>query len=1021
MNSSGKARDEEEIVKWWEGGEEGEREGGPIGPLPRGEGEDKGGAGGEGERRGRGEGGGPLERLDLMGDRVLAVLTGTQPRVKRGIVKGVKEFLARGKGSLERLDKLEEEYSQRVGGLSPTEKVMELILRYPKTIIALTLVFSIILFAVGAVGTENLKSFAKERKLRLRENIRADFEVYLPQNDPTGKVLEEMREDFSTDLIIIYVETYNRYDPVDVTNVTNVDVLNEMSAIEEALNFNKTDRGAEDGIIFVLSISTIIKYLNSTPETISQAVENELKGGLLERFNPLNEWNYSIPNQTTVDQLFRRIPPSTLNSIVADSNGDGIYDSTLIMIGLSQKADRKAILNKLYSMLKPYEVEMTVDGPEKESMERWKERYERGEVHTVMTPTGPTPMMETISGRTYSEMERVVPLALVFVFIALFAFHRTWKIIAITMVPILTTLLIIFGILGITNWVLTPQVVLIAPVLIALGVAYGIYIANRYAEESQIKDKEERIRRAVKTTGRAIFLSATTTAFGFASLMTVNMVPMRVLGFGLSVGIMVSWAVTMLTVPSLVRALDYQKKVESKQWERLGKMVVRNRRRFLAGAIAVLIFSVVILSTSIVVNMDYMAMSPPDEPVILKMREQSEVFNSGQMNLLLIRCAPPRDTDGDGRDDILTDSMKDLSILDRIDALESRVNGEAGVEGIENATAISVVDILKMVEVPDFTNNSAYQEVMDRIREVNETLANYIETLVSSLVGRSFWVALHKIPQDLYLPFPVQENLYTFMINVFYNSLGPEFSSMLVKEDYSKSVMYVMMPNMDVVATEKVVNEVNRAIEETKPGISATELSGFGPVLVAINNLLLENSVLSTAISYFSVLLLLYVFYRNRKIAMITTIPIIFIIFWQYPVIWFLGKLGGWINPTDPPFTGELNLFTAIIGSIMIGIGIDFSIHITERMREKRFRAEVGVPYAASTSGMAFIEATVTMLMGLMAVMAVNIPSIREFILLIMILLVIAAYSAIFVLGSVYYIVLGKKRRGGVRVEGGER
>jgi len=365
--------------------------------------------------------------------------------------------------------------------------------------------------------------------------------------------------------------------------------------------------------------------------------------------------------------------------------------------------------------------------------------------------------------------------------------------------------------------------------------------------------------------------------------------------------------------------------------------------------------------------------------------------------------------------------MKDLSILDRIDALESRVNGEAGVEGIENATAISIVDILKMVEVPDFTNNSAYQEVMDRIREVNETLAYYIETLVSSLVGRSFWVALHKIPQDLYLPFPVQEDLYTFMINVFYNSLGPEFSSMLVKEDYSKSVMYVMMPNMDVVATEKVVNEVNRAIEETKPGISATELSGFGPVLVVINNLLLENSVLSTAISYFSVLLLLYVFYRNRKIAMITTIPIIFIIFWQYPVIWFLGKLGGWINPTDPPFTGELNLFTAMIGSIMIGIGIDFSIHITERMREKRFRAEVGVPYAASTSGMAFIEATVTMLMGLMAVMAVNIPSIREFILLIMMLLVIAAYSAIFVLGSVYYIVLGKKRRGGVRVEGGER
>ena len=34
--------------------------------------------------------------------------------------------------------------------------------------------------------------------------------------------------------------------------------------------------------------------------------------------------------------------------------------------------------------------------------------------------------------------------------------------------------------------VLTPQVVLVAPIIIALGVAYGLYIANRYSEEEGV-------------------------------------------------------------------------------------------------------------------------------------------------------------------------------------------------------------------------------------------------------------------------------------------------------------------------------------------------------------------------------------------------------------------------------------------------------------------------------------------------------------------------------------------------------
>ena len=153
------------------------------------------------------------------------------------------------------------------------------------------------------------------------------------------------------------------------------------------------------------------------------------------------------------------------------------------------------------------------------------------------------------------------------------------------------------------------------------------------------------------------------------------------------------------------------------------------------------------------------------------------------------------------------------------------------------------------------------------------------------------------------------------------------------------------------------------------------------------------------------VFLLLLVVFRSWRISLITMFPVIVVVFWQYFAIWMVGNTGELITPGESMFSGDLNLFTALIGSIVIGIGVDFAIHITERIREKNFSLD-SVRYATETSGWSFIESTTTMVMGLTAVFLINIPSIREFILLIMILLVFSAYSAIFLLTSLYKLYL---------------
>ncbi|MGA1820146.1 MAG: efflux RND transporter permease subunit [Thermoplasmatota archaeon] len=944
------------------------------------------------------------------------------------------------------LDEEAGEYTQRMFKSKPLDTLMETVLNWRKTVFAIVVVGSLVLGYFGVIGTD----FLSERELHMQSKIRGDFEVYLPGGSDAEKVLFEMKKDWSTDLATVFVETQNKFDPTDETNITDYDVLKEISLIEESLNYNKTDKGSIDGIIFCFSISTLIKTLNHSTAAIEEAFFNELPRNLINyRLPDQYKGNYSIPpDQRMIDEFFYQAGPNSIGSLVADVNKDGIYDSALILMGLSQQVDQIELIDRIEEVIDPYFVDPGVRPGSVDTTYKWMERYDDGEVHCRMTLTGPTPLARMISDRTMKEMQKVLPWALAMVAAALLIFHRTWKILIITLVPVLFSLIIAFGLMGLVLQTLTPQVVLVAPILIALGVAYGLYIANRYAEEEAIEDREKRIRYALRTTGKAIFLSAMTTAFGFGAMLTVDMATMQVLGFGLSTGILACYLTTILMTPSLVIWLDYKKLTRSKDKKprykssgirRLGNIPMNHSRKILVGGVLFALMSMALAPPSSVpgtdfkvggfsvvkANMDYIALSPADEPVVQKMAEQSDTFGSGQIGLMIVRGNPATDEDHDGRDDSVDYSMKDYEqSLQFIDDLMRLINGDGmNYKGIENADAISVIDIMKMVEIPNFTSSEAYQQFIGRLKElipptpgpiIEDPVAEFENWIYNNLIGKSFWEVIQDVPDYGPINRYLGEDLDIFLMNIFYNSLGQEISGMLVNDTYGKTIIYINMPNMDIVDTEVVVREVDDAIDEVyfvtadeKKGEdrSASPLSGFGKVLVTVNDVIVDNANQSTFMALILVFLLLFIVFRSWRIALITILPVSLVVFWQYAAIWGIGLLGDVIAPGEMMFSGDLNLFTALIGSIIIGIGVDFSIHITERIREKNFTLE-GVMYAADTSGWSFIEATTTMVMGLTAVFLVNIPSIREFILLIMILLVFSAYSAIFILTSAYRLYL---------------
>ena len=99
------------------------------------------------------------------------------------------------------------------------------------------------------------------------------------QDDPESVLLSEISQDWSTDMIVIYIETPNKWDPTygNDYNITNLNVLNEISAVEEALDPQKDDLGEDDGVFFVQSISVLIKEIYISQRNVAEALSDELE------------------------------------------------------------------------------------------------------------------------------------------------------------------------------------------------------------------------------------------------------------------------------------------------------------------------------------------------------------------------------------------------------------------------------------------------------------------------------------------------------------------------------------------------------------------------------------------------------------------------------------------------------------------------------------------------------------------------------------------------------------------------
>ena len=221
--------------------------------------------------------------------------------------------------------------------------------------------------------------------------------------------------------------------------------------------------------------------------------------------------------------------------------------------------------------------------------------YEFDEIHKAGRAVGQRYFVKRI------EMELVIFVSIAIVLITLFliiAFRSKWGVV-VPLVVVLLAVLWLMGLMAMFNKNFNILLTIIPTILFVVGMSDVVHIVSKYFDELRLgKDKIIALKVAFKEIGIATFLTSVTTAIGFLTLISSNILPLQEFGVIAAVGVFVAYILAYTLLPAVLLLSKAPKvsndKPRDNYWHRklhsFLLWVIKNKSKVFVGAVAVLIF-----------------------------------------------------------------------------------------------------------------------------------------------------------------------------------------------------------------------------------------------------------------------------------------------------------------------------------------------------------------------------------------------------------------------------------------------
>ncbi len=594
------------------------------------------------------------------------------------------------------------------------------------------------------------------------------------------------------------------------------------------------------------------------------------------------------------------------------------------------------------------------------------------------------------------------PLIILAMLIIVVVIYHHFRDKQITLLTVLGLGMLIVWLKGFSNLIglrssLTLDIIVPVSILV-LGVDYAIHSIHRYQEElDKGTDPQTSLGNGIVGVGGALVLAMLSTVVAFLSNVTSGIE--EVIGFGIAASFAIVAALLIMGffVPTLKMKLDMMS---------LGKTSVgkgKNGKKGLKGASShghdhdkhqgvlieklvgaivdrkemVMVFVIIISAISgnfamqLEGKLEAKDMFDPDSDFVISLDKSGEHIG---------------DTGGEDASIYIEGDLSDPATLAAIEQLAANMEDD---EWLARDLVNDQVDV--EIEIFDFLeavleSNVATQrvEAANPGMNLSDTNNDQIPDSPEQIRAIYGYIVKYGIPLNetitRYEPGRVRESLY-------HDPTGANEDATVV------TVLVTTIEPTEVKESRKELENDMKALKDVE-SISHYSLAGAQferEVTLDSYTAALNSSIVLAVILCF---IILAVAFRSVKYATATIIPVVLVAVWLYGFMYLAGF--------------NLNYVTVTIAAISIGVGVDYSVHITSRFRqdlEAHMETRKALSHSAGQAGCALFGSAMSTVFGFAVIALAPMPMFAAFGLLTALMILMAFAASIFVLPSMLMFV----------------
>ena len=605
-----------------------------------------------------------------------------------------------------------------------------------------------------------------------------------------------------------------------------------------------------------------------------------------------------------------------------------------------------------------------------------------GELSMVIFGSGI--VTDEINQSMTDSMTIVGPLALLFVLIALALGYRDILDIVLGLLGIFGVLIWTFGFMGWLGIDFNQIFIAVPVLLIGLSIDYAIHIFMRHREERFEMgngDLRGSMKVALGGVGVALALVTATTVIGFMSNLISPLPPIQDFGVVSSFGIVAAFLIFGVLIPALKIEIDGF--LESRGFDRKKRAIGTGGGRLSEGlkigsigakrsAVTVIVVALVVSALGVYgasqvdtsfSNEDFLADDPPEW-----LKDLPEPFAPGdyrtKANLEYVNERFQReDSTADIliRGDVATDGA-----LERLQAGQSETAGKDVTQILASGDA----SVQTPVSVLEETRQNPQNEAFDQFVASQDTDDDGLpDENVTGVYDRLFELNPQQAGQVLYRTEEGEYAAARFSVGIKGTAAGPE-----------------TMTQMRAVATSLEDGSDLRAVATGQPIL-----------FEIVQDQLLDTVIESLLITLVAIIAFLMIVYRvtdgSATLGFVTLLPVVLSVTWILGTMFLLGI----------PF----NVLTGMITSLTVGLGVAYSIHISERYNQELERYDSAwdaLDRSVTGTGGALLGSAATTVGGFGTLAFALLPSLQQFGVITGLTIIYAFLASVLVLPSLLVV-----------------